>query len=186
MMTKKLAALVLGLAALVLDPFFACSAVAPGFEFGADEMRAAVEGTWTITVPAGGKDAPAVAYQVVIAQRASVARLDEHSLVAPAAACGTRSLVRTAGACLDATKMPLDVQIVKGPATAAPSKGELVVYGKRFRNGRIELTLAGNEMRAMVDAEGTARDATLSVDGSERDVEMVRVAPAAPPAAAKT
>lgn len=185
MMTKKLAALVLGLAALVLNPFFACSALAPGFELGADEMRAAVEGTWTITVPGNGVDAPAVEFTVVIAQRASVARLDDHSLVAPAAACGSRSFVKTAAACLDSTKMPLDVQIVKGPSTK-PASGELVVYGTSFDNGRLDLTLAANEMRAMVNAQGTARDARLIVDGSERDVELVRVAPAAPTVAPKT
>ena len=43
-------AVIVGLAALVLNPFFGCGTVE--FHDGADEMRPAVEGTWKLTVPA--------------------------------------------------------------------------------------------------------------------------------------
>lgn len=184
MMTpKKLAALVLGLAALVLNPLFACSELEPGYAFGEVEMRAAVEGTWRISVPAHGADAPALEYTLVIAQGTKVARLQQRGLVAPAAACGSRSFVRTASACIDDTTMPLDVQIVRGPGPAGstgPSRGEFVVYGRSFQSGELRLTIDAMNVSARISPKGEPSRAQLT-DGSERLVEMVRVAPAAAP-----
>src|SRR5262245_26724183 len=114
-MAKKLVAVMLGLAVAILNPLAACSLLG-GFDFGAKEMRAAVEGTWTVTSPAG-EDAPAVAYTITIRQGTGAERKPSAAggLVAPAAACGDRSFVATAAACLDTSRMPLDVQIVEGP-----------------------------------------------------------------------
>ncbi len=175
-MPRKLVVILLGFAALVLNPFAAC-AVEPGWRFGANEMRAAIEGTWTITVPARGPDAPAMTYTVSIRQGDGSARSESasaSSLVAPAAACGSRSFVRTAGACLDSTEMPLDVQIVTGPVRGTAS-GELRIIGRSFSYGRVELTLGASRLTAVVSPDGDASEAMFFEAGRDRAAELVRL-----------
>jgi hypothetical protein len=171
-MSKKLAAVSLGLAALVLSPFAACS-LEPPWEFGAREMRAAVEGTWTIRSPAD-PDTPGREYTVIITQsdepRRAAASTRGWSLVAPASACGSRSFVRTASACVDGSSMPLDVQLVDGRMSL--SSGDLVVLGRSFHSGRLEATVDGLPLRATISPGGGASDVTLGSQPSE----MVRAA----------
>jgi hypothetical protein len=167
-MVKKALVLVLGLAALILNPIAACSLFEPSFNFGAAEMRAAVEGTWTITAPATA-DHPAMEYTVRIAQGDAAARPDLASLglVAPAAACGSRSFVRPAAACIDATRMPLDIQIVKGPSTQ-PSSGKMVVLGTSFKSAGLDLVVDGVALRGQVSPKGVVTELS-------RDAKMVRI-----------
>jgi hypothetical protein len=183
-MMKKLLVAVLGLAALVLSPVAACSMFSerdPVFEFGGAEVRAAIEGTWTITVPAWEPGAPRVDYTVVITQgRGPVAqRSARPSLVAAATACSERSLVRSASACGDSTKVPLDVQIVNAPSSHG-SRGELVVWGTRFHQGRLEATIDGLTLAAQISAGGTATKVSVLVDNDYRNATMVRVGAPAP------
>lgn len=168
-MVKKALVLVLGLAALILNPIAACSLFEPSFNFGAAEMRAAVEGTWTITAPATA-DRPALEYTVRIAQSDKAVR-PEHAfldnLVTPAAACGSRSFVRPAAACLDSTNMPLDIQIVKGPSTK-PSSGEMRVTGTSFEYAGLALVVDGIPLRGQLSPKGVVTELTL-------DATMVRI-----------
>ncbi|MBZ0237567.1 MAG: hypothetical protein K8M05_34940, partial [Deltaproteobacteria bacterium] len=96
-------------------------------------------------------------------------------LVAPAAACDQRSLVRTASACIDSTEMPLEVQIVKGPS-AGDAQGQLTVVGYRFERGRLTLSIAGALLTAQLSPQGVASKVEVTVDGRARDAAMVRLA----------
>lgn len=180
-MPGKLVVILLGLAALVLNPFVACSHEPP-WRFGANELRAAIEGTWTVTVPARGPDDPALTYTVHIRQGDGSTRdqrASASSLVTPAAACGDRSFVRTAAACMDRTEMPLDVQIVAGPLRGE-TRGALEVVGRSFLHGRVELTLGASRLTALVSPEGDTSEVMFFHAGSDRRAALVRVAPAAP------
>src|ERR1041385_7384436 len=81
-MTKTLLLVVFGLTALIVNPFFGCDALEGTFQYGAPEMRAAVEGTWKLRVP-GHPEAT-----LTIAQ---AAKAEHHAARA--------SLVRSADAC---------------------------------------------------------------------------------------
>src|SRR4051812_39013776 len=105
----------LGLAALVLNPWFG---VTSGFDFDEAEMRAAIEGTWRLTVPPTRGAPRDITFRIAQGTAARPSLGLSRALVSPAAACGTRSLVRNAGACLDSTDMPLEITILAGAAPA--------------------------------------------------------------------
>jgi hypothetical protein len=107
------------IAAFFLNPNLACSDE-PQFQYGATEMRAAVEGDWSLTItPAGGTAMPVTVHveQAATAPGPTAARRPLRGLVRAADACGTRTLVKGAGACTDATQMPLAVTYASGDAT---------------------------------------------------------------------
>src|SRR4051812_36656590 len=89
-----------GLPVLVLEP--GCEAVGgPNWQYGEVEMRAAVEGTWELTI-ADTK------WTLEIKQRDKGERAErETGLVKSAAACGSRSFVRNAHACESLSAMPI-------------------------------------------------------------------------------
>src|SRR6185503_3028793 len=94
---------VVGLVAIAfffLNPGFACGPAGPEFQFGAPEMRAAVEGDWLVTItPEGGST---LSYHLSLAQAASApataSRPAGRHLLRAAHACGTRTLVASASA----------------------------------------------------------------------------------------
>ena len=108
------------LAVFLVNPGFACSDE-PAFTFGATEMRAAVAGDWSLTItPAGGSALEVTIHLDQAAAPATTAvRVPGASLVRAAHACGTRTLVKSADACIDRTEMPLAVDYVSGDASFA-------------------------------------------------------------------
>src|SRR4051795_12742072 len=84
-----------------LTPTLACSDE-PQFQYGAAEMRAAVEGDWSLTITPDGGTAMQVTVHVEEAPTAlgpTAARWPSRGFVRAAHACGTRTLVKSAGAC---------------------------------------------------------------------------------------
>ena len=95
------------LAFFFLNPAVACGPAEPEFQYGAAEMRAAVEGDWSFTITPDGGTATQVTLhvdQAATAADAGVARAPGRSLLRAAYACGTRTLVKSAGACIDASR----------------------------------------------------------------------------------
>ncbi|MBA3455413.1 MAG: hypothetical protein H0T42_20135 [Deltaproteobacteria bacterium] len=150
-MLKKALLGTVGIAALVLNPFFGCGD--ESFRYGADEMRAAIEGTWKLTVPADGTT-PAQETVFSISQAATPA--EQHSrgrsAITEAAACVQRSLVKSAGACLDSTEMPIEVKLLAG---GAATKGTFEVFGFKFTEGMLRIELGTSHLRATVAADGS-------------------------------
>ncbi len=162
-LAKRLLVGMIALAALVLNPWFGLTAT--NFQFGADELRTAVEGTWQLTPPG---DAPHV-LTFTIAQGSEA--LDQHvsrELIRSAHACGDRSLVRTAAACLEITRMPLQVS-----RTEKPTQGELTVYGTTFKYARLELTNVG-ERTPWLYAELAPDGSVTSADSYGVRAKLVR------------
>ncbi len=71
-----------------------------GFQFGEPEMRAAVEGTWTLEVPQTGATPRALTFAIQRAGAPARASLDP-GWIRSAAACGNRTFIKSAEACLD-------------------------------------------------------------------------------------
>jgi hypothetical protein len=159
---------VIALGVLVLNPVFGVLS-GPDYEFGAAELRAAVEGTWQLTIAAPG--APQRTITFTLAQGAEPA--EPHAawhLVRPAAACGSRSLVKTAGACGDLTNMPLEVTVIAGGVPQQhPLQGRFMVDGTRFHSGDLRVDVGGVSLLATLTSAGDV----LSVSSympDERDV----------------
>jgi len=164
----------LGLAVLVLNPVFG---VFSGPSFGADELRAAVEGTWRLTVATGEGAERTVTFALVQGAKPVHAGA-ERTLVRSAAACGSRSLVRTAGACMDTTEMPLEVTLLAdGARRPQPEPGELMVIGTRFEQGRLRVAVAELQVTATITPSGEAIGAASEADdGRGLRSTLVRIA----------
>jgi hypothetical protein len=154
-----------------LNPNVGCGSDEPQFQFGAAEMRAAVEGDWSFTItPSGGAAAQVTVNidQSAAAVDGSTARAPGRGLLRAAYACGGRTLVKSAGACIDVTGMPLTVSYVAGDSafSGATMSGTFSVYGLSFASGDLELVIGPYRILAQVNADGSFSNARLALGGT--------------------
>jgi hypothetical protein len=166
---------VVGLAVLVLSPMVD---LIPRPNFGADELRAAVEGTWQLTVRGEDGTARTVTFRLVQGSEVEGGHASAHALIRPAAACGRRTLVRSAGACKDTTRMPLEVtRIADGGERREAEAGELMVFGTRFDHALLSVRVAELQVSASVTPAGEVGQVSSSGDaGQEFPSTLVRIA----------
>lgn len=162
-----------------LNPGLACgpSESDQQFQFGAAELRTAVEGDWLVTLtPDGGG---AETYHVHLAQAAAPPSASEQlaprSLVRSAHACGSRTLVASASACVNVTEMPLAVTLAAGdpPSSGTPS-GKVNVYGTQFQMGYLDLVIGSYHVAAILTPDGTVTNAHLAVGGAAGMATLAR------------
>ncbi len=156
-------------AVFFLNPSFGCDGE-PEFQYGAEEMRAAIEGTWNLTL--SYSDGQQVVLTVAIAQDSGTpsaeATSDGHGeLIRPAAACGTRTLVKSASACASSTEMPLAVTFVSGDETfrTAAMRGNLVVHSLIFTQGQLGLEVGGSQISGTLSAAGETSGLVIAFNG---------------------
>ena len=152
----------LPVALFFLNPGLACGPAEPQYNFGADEMRFAVEGIWSFTIMPEGAAAPVqVTVNVEQATTAPGARAETRSpaLLRAAYACGGRTLVKSASACIDWTEMPLAVTFLAGDPSFmnGPFSGSFLINGTDFVAGNtdLELVLGGYHVHAQLTPGGT-------------------------------
>jgi hypothetical protein len=143
-MLKKLSLGTLAVAALVLNPFYACIGDR-AFTYSATEMAAAVEGTWTLTL----EDRSYIFH--IEQASAPKQQHSSRSLVPSAHACSQRTLVKSASACIDSSTMPIVVNL-----SGKTTDGEFTVNGTRFESGRLVIEVGDHQVRAKVKPDGTA------------------------------
>jgi hypothetical protein len=165
-MRMRSLAFVAAVAFFLVSPGFACGPAEPEWQYGAAEMRAAVEGDWALTItPASG--AP-LEYMIHLQQSAtapaSAVRERRDGLVRAAYACGGRTLVASASACVDTTRMPLDVTLAPGgpPTTGTPS-GEFSVMSTVFSRGFLSLKIGDYPVSAEIGPDGTVFSSSASL-----------------------
>jgi hypothetical protein len=183
--------------AFLLNPA-ACSAPAESqYQYGAEELRAALEGTWNIAIRTDGGSSAALTVELEQGRSSQhAAKSDSRgwtgsgapSFVRVAHACGTRTLIATASACIDSTEMPLAVTFQAGDrrlgdavlwedgGDSSSLEGHFRVDSLVFDSGSLYLTLGEVRVQAIIDSEGVATSATLDapVRGT---VTLERVAP---------
>jgi hypothetical protein len=144
------------IAMFFLNPNVAC-VDEPEFQYGAEEMRAAVEGDWSFTITPTGGTATELTVHIEQGTAPATAQSSGSAFVRAAHACGDRTLVKSAAACIDLTKMPLAVTYVSGDAAFASARlaGNFTVYGLTFGVGDLALDLGSYIFRAGVSADGT-------------------------------
>jgi hypothetical protein len=168
-MTKTLLLAVFGLTALIVNPFFGCDAEVT-YSYDAADMRIAIEGSWKLHVD--GK--PDITLTIQQSAKAEQQHAMRATLVRSAAACGRRSLVRNAGACLDISEMPLDVEVA-GMTTKQPAKGTFVVPFTTFEIGNLTIQLDDVEVYAKIWPNGTVESASIWRDQNITPVSLRRV-----------
>jgi hypothetical protein len=145
-----------------LNPGFACGPPEPQYQYGAAEMRAAVEGNWSFSIVPQGASAP-IQVTVHVEQSATAPAAAERApgraFVRAAYACGSRTLVKSAGACVDVSDMPLAVTFVSGDPTfsSAAFAGDFKVYGTEFASSdsQLQIVLGGYQIDAQLSPDGT-------------------------------
>ncbi len=151
------------LAIFFLNPGFACGPAEPQYQYGAEEMRAAVEGNWSFTIMPDGASSP-IQVTVKVEQAATApgqqASAPGRSFVRAVYACGSRTLVRSAAACIDLSVMPLAVTFVSGDAsfTNVALSGSFIIYGTQFvtaNSSDLELVLGGYHISSQMSPEGS-------------------------------
>lgn len=154
-----------------LNPSFACGPPEPQFQYGATEMRAAVEADWSLTI--APQDGGPLQHVIVrVAQSSDATTVNEQargfSLVRPAYACGNRTLIKSADACLDLSTMPLSLTLVSGDPAFSNGKlsGSFVVYGLTFQYGTLELNVGPYQIVGQVYEDGTISDAHVGPGGA--------------------
>jgi hypothetical protein len=139
-------------AVLVCNPLFGLGAEEP--HFGAKELRAAVEGTWRLTLRTVDGAEQTIAFTIAQGGPAAGTHASNRALVQLAAACGTRTLVKPAGACADETYMPLEVTLLVPWARPRQEPGQLMVEGTRFQYGYLSISLASLRVGATILPDG--------------------------------
>jgi hypothetical protein len=141
----------------------------PQFQYGAAEMVAAIAGNWTFTVTPNGGAATAMTVQFAEADNVpgATAQASRRSLVRAAHACGSRTLVKSAAACVDTSSMPLAITFVSGDPSLmnAPLSGDFIVTGTTFKGGMLELWVGSYQIEASLLSDGTVMNTSLYVTG---------------------
>ncbi len=171
------------LAAFFVNPMFAC-VVEPEFQYGVEEMRAAVEGTWELALTFSDGRAQAVTVAIeqddAPASPTAAAAGTERSLVRPAAACGTRTLVKSAEACGSSTEMPLAVTFLGGDESLRSTvmSGNFVVRSLLFSRGDLSIRVGDVLVVGTVSSAGEASDFVISTGAIRSGVAtLVRTSP---------
>ena len=171
------------LAFFFLNPAVACLPAEPQFQYGAAEMRAAVAGDWSFTITPDGGTATQVTLSIdeaATAPDAGVARAPGRGLLRAAYACGTRTLVKSAGACADVTQMPLELTFVSGDANLGGGhlSGMLMVDSLNFTTvaeGALSLTIGPYDIESMLGPDGTLGAPHLGPGGTTGTLVVSRL-----------
>ena len=153
-------AYVVGGAALILNPLFACEG---GYSFGMDEIRAALDGTWAATWKQDGVDRT-LAFRI----EPSAAKRAREGRVGSASACGSRTLVASASACVDDTVVPVTLIAVDGTRM----EGTFHVFGFSFERGELRVNAVKAEDSSMFLASISSRGEVLHVSENARVVHI--------------
>lgn len=158
------------LAVFFLNPNLGCvSPDEPQFQYGAPEMLAAIAGNWTFTITPNGGTATAMTVQFDEADTVpgATAQASGRAWVRAAHACGSRTLVKSAAACIDATSMPLAITFVSGDPSlmTAPLSGSFIVAGTTFQVGSLGLSVGPYQIDASVGSDGSVSNVSARDTG---------------------
>lgn len=157
-----IAAVVVAAGVLVIDPmnFFG----GPDWQYGETEMRAAVEGTWELSITDDKGESKT--WVLAIKQSDKADRAERSGLVRSAAACGGRTFVRSAHACSESSQMPIEITVLEGDKV--PASGRFYVEGETFIAGGLDVNLGKDPM----DYRNLVASASARIDPSGKVVDL--------------
>jgi len=171
-MMRKFVVALAALAAFLITPYFLFEAYFT-YQFGEAEMRAAVEGTWTLELHPTEGAPRSITFRIEQARQAAHGSR-ERGWIRAASACGHRTFIRSAEACMDASDMDLTLTAV-GPDRPRSLRGRLFVTGLAFERGSLELDVEGQSIYADISSIGAVRSVRA---GDQVAATLARVRPA--------
>ncbi|MEP6863077.1 MAG: hypothetical protein ABJE66_20795 [Deltaproteobacteria bacterium] len=159
---KKLIGVAIVVVLVAVNPVFRM--FVHDYSYSETDIRHAVEGAWTVTPEHGA------AIHFTATERSMHAARE--GLIRSAGACGERSFVHTAGACMDFST--LDLAITSTDITV--EQATFRVIGLDFERGDLEL-LGGIKLRlrAQVAPDGRVSNVELTVDGHVVPATLARM-----------
>lgn len=170
---------------LIANPayFMACgeTATEAEFQFGEEEMKTEVLGTWTGTVTYADNTTGDVT--LVLEQGPGATALlpmTTPSWISSAYACGSREFVKSASACIESSSMPLTgtLTLAKDGSKeldAVAISGRVNVYGVDLDNFDLNVAIKGTQnFMGMVRTAADTADANLSLDGKSYMLSLKR------------
>jgi hypothetical protein len=156
-------ALALAALAFIINPSLACSpSEDPDWTYSESDMRTAIEGRWQISIRKSDGSVTAVTLDIAesgapIGSTYLRSNGRDRAFIRAAAACGSRTFVRNAGACLDASSMALSVTYAEGDESysKAPLSGQYMVPSRIFTQGDLDLDLGTLHVSATLKRDGT-------------------------------
>lgn len=129
----------------------------PSWKYGEEELRGAVEGTWKLK--RNDEVITLVAKQATGAKHSA----RERGLVTSAVACGNRSFVKSASACVDETEMPLEITADGHKISDA----KIAVYSTEFKQGRFRFSIDGASVESEIEPTGKVTKASWYAPGKD-------------------
>ena len=148
-MRKELVVVALGFAVMILNPYYV-NPLKSKFSYSAAEMKAAIEGTWTLTL-----DDRSYIFHIQQADRDWMPQVSERAM--RLSSCTHRTLVASAAACRDITRMPVVVTL-----SGENTDGLFAISSTTLVEGELWIEVDGRKIYAIVMPDGTA-----AVDGAK-------------------
>jgi hypothetical protein len=159
---KKLIGVAIIVVLVAVNPMFRM--VVHDYSYSETDMRHAVEGTWTLT-----PEHRAPIHFTATERSMHAAR---EGLIRSAGACGERSFVHTAGACMDFSTLDLAIASTDIPI----HQGTFHVYDLDFHFGILELDANQSfQLSANVAPDGRVTSVALRLDGKPVPATLVRM-----------
>jgi hypothetical protein len=148
MAPSRVLAVLLGYVVFLVNPGVGCSGAGQDeFEFDAEDMKAAVEGTWAFSPD--GAATPQVTFSLQYGPSGTQA--SARAWIRPAAACTSRSFVAGAAACVVVSTMGLSGQTTGSGIYTGAVTGQFSVYGTRYTGGSLSVKFSnGDHLEANV------------------------------------
>lgn len=147
------------IAILALNPIVGCDR----FSYNETDMKRVIEGHWTLTLEKRELD------MTIRESRTAQRHASRNGMFNTAEACGTRSFVNTADACVDDTEMVVDVAI-----GSAVNHGTFRVFGTSFERGTLEVEVDKIYVSAHFDARGDVLDVLATDHGNQVTARLAR------------
>jgi hypothetical protein len=159
---KKLIGVAIIVVLVAVNPMFRM--FVHDYSYSETDMRRAVEGAWTLT-PAHG--AP---IHFTATERSMHATRE--GLIRSAGACGERSFVHTAGACMDFSTLDLAI----ASTDIKVEQATFQVFGLDFAKGELELRGGKQlQLRARITPAGIVSEVDLTIAGQQVPATLVRM-----------
>lgn len=148
------------IAIVALNPMFGCDR----FSYNETDMKRVIEGHWKLTLE--NRDLEMTIRESRMAKR----HASRDGMFNSAGACGSRSFVNTADACIDDTEMAVDVAI-----GTVVNHGTFRVFGTSFERGTLEVEVDRIYVSAHFDSHGDVLDVLATDHGNQVTAQLARL-----------
>ncbi len=148
----KRSAVLVGVAFFFLNPNFGCGGDEDPYEYGVEEMEAAAAGRWKIS-------GEGVALTINLRSATPPKMAHASSWIRAAHACGQRTFIRPAAACVDTGQLYIEGEVVEG-APGVKVTGYFTILSASLSPGSLDLKFSDGRSLSAERIEATTNSAT--------------------------